>query len=248
MVLTPFYLDWTFWTAVAALLALVLSQLPPLYVLLRPARLEVEAFDRIQVTHGLGSPNALLHAIVRNTGGRGLIVKALSLQFKRDNEDEFELPGRGYYQSLADQNAVILTSFTLPSMGEWKHVINFFAPLSSADERKLNEVKSAIRNSIMSKKILPENEKVLVEAAPEVVAPAYELFRRQFKWEPGEYEVTLSIKTEPKSACIQRKFRMTIFESDTTQLKDYAERYKYGAGVFYSDTELAPVFLPLKAV
>jgi len=37
---TPAYLDWKFWSAIVALLALVLSQLPPLHLWFRPRRLE----------------------------------------------------------------------------------------------------------------------------------------------------------------------------------------------------------------
>lgn len=242
---SPFYLDWTFWTAALALIAIVLSQLPPLHVLFRPGRVELEAFDRIQVTHWMGKPNAVLHMILTNTGGRAIKVKSLSMKFKHESGGEFTLPGRGYFQSPADQNAVILTSFRLPSMGEWKHIVNFFAPSSRAEERELDQIKSAIRNDIVPRKVLPGNQNLLLEASSELIAPAHEFFRRQFKWIPGEYEVALEIRTEPENASIERKFRITIFESDTAQLEDYTERYKYGAGVYYSDSDLVPVFLPL---
>lgn len=84
MTTTPFYLDWTFWTAVVALLALVLSQFPPLYVLFRPAQLEVEAFERIHVSHNLGEPNATLHLLITNSGGREVQIKSISLSFHPD--------------------------------------------------------------------------------------------------------------------------------------------------------------------
>ena len=241
----PFYYDWTFWTAVVALLALVLSQLPPLYVLFSPGRLELEAFDRIQVTHWMGKPNAVLHIILMNTGGHGIKVKSLSLAFKPENGDEFTLQGRGYFQSPADQSAVLLTSFRLSALGEWKHIVNFFAPSSRTEERELDQIKSAIRNNIVPRKALPGNRDVFLEATPDLVTPAHNFFRREFRWNPGEYEVTLHIRAEPERASIERKFRITIFESDTAQLRDYTACYKYGAGVYYTDTDLVPVFLPL---
>lgn len=245
MITTPFYFDWTFWTAAVALLALVLSQLPPLHVLFRGAALDVEAYDHIQILHALGRPGATLHLILLNRGGREIKVSAISLAFVRDGGDRFELPGRGYYQSPTDQSPVILTSFRLPSNGEWKHIVNFFIPASRTEEREIDQIKSAIRNDIVPRRAQPGNENVLLEAPPDLVAPAEALFRRMFRWQAGEYEVTLNIRTEPKRASITRHYRFTVFESDTAQLVSETKRYKIGAGVYYRDAEQVPVFLPL---
>lgn len=67
-----------------ALVAIVLSQLPPLRILLRPKRLEVEVHSRILVTHMVGNPNASVVISIRNTGGRQLRVRALRLVVARD--------------------------------------------------------------------------------------------------------------------------------------------------------------------
>lgn len=69
-VLIPFYLDWTFWAAALALVAIVLSQLSPLHLLLRPKRLDVEVLSRIGAAHMVESPNASVVVSTCNTGGR----------------------------------------------------------------------------------------------------------------------------------------------------------------------------------
>lgn len=43
---SPFYLDWTFWNTVVALLAVLLSQLPPVSVLLRRTALDRRIADK----------------------------------------------------------------------------------------------------------------------------------------------------------------------------------------------------------
>ena len=48
---SPLYLDWTFWAALLSLVAIILSQLPPVHLLVRPKRLEVEVHSRIRVSH-----------------------------------------------------------------------------------------------------------------------------------------------------------------------------------------------------
>lgn len=245
MITTPFYLDWTFWTAVVALLALVLSQLPPLYVLIRPAQLDVEAFERIHVSHNLGEPNATLHLVITNSGGREVKIKSISLNFQRDGGDQFELQGRGYYQFPADQSAIIFTPFRLKSHEEWSHIVNFFSLRSRVEEREVNQVISAVRNYILPRKAEPGNDKVWIEAPAELVTPTIDHFHRKFKWSAGEYEVTLNVVAEPKKASITKQYRFTVFESDNIQLVDETKRYKLGAGLYFNDAEKNPIFLPL---
>jgi len=245
MTTPPFYFDWTFWTALLALLALVLSQFPPISILLRRARLNVEAFERIHVAHSLGDPNATLHLVITNSGGREVKIKSIVLNFHRDGDDQFELKGRGYYQSPADQSAVILTPFRLKPDEEWSHMVNFFSLRSNTEEREVNQIKSTIRNSIAPRKSEPGNDKVFLEAPSELVKPATDYFQRKFRWNSGEYEVTLNVVAEPSEASTSQQYRITVFESDNKQLVDETKRYIYGAGVYFSDREQVPIFLPL---
>lgn len=242
---TPFYLDWTFWTAIVALLALVLSQLPPLYTLFKPAVLEAEAFERILLTHNLGNPGAQLHIVVTNTGGQGARIKSISLAFERGDGCTFELGGRGYFQNASDQTAIIMTPIRLGSKTEWGHIVNFFNYFSREEERLIDRFKSAIRDNIVPRKLMPGNANALLEAPPELVAPAIDFFKSKFKWTAGEYSVTLNIQTERAKQSVARRYRMTIFESEAKQLQDNSERYKYGAGVYYNDSQIEPVFIPL---
>ena len=241
----PFYLDWTFWTAVVALLALALSQLPPLHVLFRPAQLDVEAFERIHVSHNLGEPHATLHLVITNSGGREVQIKSITLNFLRDGGEHFELQSRGYYHFPSDQNAIIFTPFRLKSNEEWSHIVNFFSLRSRVEEREVNKFVSAIRNYIVPKKAEPGNDKLWIEAPDELVKPATEYFHRKFKWSSGEYDVTLNVVTEPMKASLTKKYRITVFESDNGQLVDETKRYKFGAGLYFNDTEKEPIFLPL---
>ena len=59
---------------------LVLSQVPPVHVLILPKRLDIEVWSRAQVFHFLGNPNVGLYIILTNSGGRTLKVKSMTLQ------------------------------------------------------------------------------------------------------------------------------------------------------------------------
>src|SRR5712691_6475060 len=101
--LVPFYLDWKFWSVAVAVIALILSQLPPIHILLRRAKLDVEAYSRMLLTHKVGNPNAQLHLIISNPGGRELRIKGILLRLRRGTEDEFVLPAQNYLQSPGDK-------------------------------------------------------------------------------------------------------------------------------------------------
>ena len=180
MAQTHFYLDWTFWAVVAAFLALVLSQLPPIHIMLRRAKLDVEAYSRIHLTHKIGNPYAQLHLIVSNVGGREVKVKSIVLHFKRGDEDKFTLPAQNYLQALGDKDTVLLTSFKLKPKDEWAHIVNFLNFFSRTDEKAFRQIESNLKSDILAKKELPENKDKFVEATPNNVQPVIEFFQHKF--------------------------------------------------------------------
>lgn len=245
----PFYADWTFWTMVVALLALLLSQLPPIKQLLKGAKLEVHPYDRINITHTAGNPNASLYLGINNTGGCAIHVRSIHLQFKRADIDSFELQGRQYWPSLTDTKAIILTPFTVKPDEYWGHMVTFFRPFSRNEEKEYRQLVSNIKQDIFPKKVMPEFANVLVEANLANVASFLAFYTSKFKWEPGEYEVTLIISTEPTKASVSNKYRLTMFESDAGELKSYANQYKYGVGVYFFNRDEQPgVHVPITRV
>jgi hypothetical protein len=86
---SPFYLNWEFWSAIAAALAIALSQLPPVYLWFRPRRLEVEVHPRVGVSHKVGNANISMFLMIRNTGGRGARVEKMQIALPRDGVSAF---------------------------------------------------------------------------------------------------------------------------------------------------------------
>src|SRR5689334_23252996 len=90
------YTDWNFWTAIIALLALILSQLQPLHLLFRSAKLEMELYSRIHIHHKVGNPQIQMHLIIINVGGKDLRIKGITAKVKRDSKDLVDLPAQNY--------------------------------------------------------------------------------------------------------------------------------------------------------
>jgi hypothetical protein len=242
---TPLYFDWQFWSAVVAALALLLSQLPPLHVLFRKARISCEAFSRMHITHKVGNPNAQWHLIIENTGGRTLRVKAISLTFRKAGGVQFDLPAQNYLRTPDSTDTIMFTPFRLAPGEEWSHIINFFSWFTRDDEKEYRRLESDIRSDILSQKEDPENKDSLCEANSVTVEELTNFFHSHFKWAAGEYDLGLKVVTDHDQANITRNFRFSLFESESKELADYVEMYRFGAGVYWVSPAQPGLIVPV---
>ena len=242
----PIYLDWQFWSAVIAILALVLSQLPPVYLLFRPRRLEVEVHSRVQITHKIGNPNVGMVVSVRNTGGRELRVRSLQISIARDGISLGTFPIQNYFESPSSQSSVLFIPFSLRPGEVWAHGANFLNFFDRSTEKYARASEAAlgvdIRNKVQAR---PKGDDQAVIAEPELVKPFMDLFQRLFMWVPGEYIIELSVIAEPGTASFSSRYRFTMYESDSIELVSHTEDYKFGGGLSYNVDRHMGVFVPI---
>jgi len=242
----PVYFDWQFWSAVLALLALALSQLPPVHLWFRPRRLDVEVHSRLQVTHKVGNPNVGMYVGIRNTGGRELRIRATSLVVSREGTSLGTLPAQNYFETPSSQSSVLFVPFSLKPGETWAHGANFLQLFDRATEKQYRESESALGSDIRRKLAArAEGDKQAVEAEPHLVKPFLDLFERLFVWLPGEYVVELKVDAEPGATSFSKKYRFTLYESDSQELKSQIEDYPYGGGLSYNVDRHAGAFVPL---
>lgn len=243
---TTFYLDWNFWTAVLALGAIVLSQLPPIRLLVRPKKLEVEVHSRINITHKVGNPNVSLVVSIRNTGGRDLRIRGLWLDIQRDGQPLISLPGMHYFETPSAQSSVLFVPFALKPGEAWAHSVQFLNYFDRLTEKGFREGVARLDADIRKKiKTRPQDDQRPVVADQALVAPFVELFKRLYVWLPGEYVADLRVIAEPGSASYRKAYRFTLYESDTKELGEHLEDYPYGGGLTYDVQRHGGVSVPL---
>lgn len=187
----PFYLNWGFWTTVIAALALLLSQLPPLYVLFRPAKLDLDVHNLMFITHKVGNPNSQLHVLIKNVGGRLVRINSIELKARREDDgQEFYFPAQSFLVEPTDKDAALLPVFHLKPGDEWGHVVNCLKFFTRAEQREYGQLETAIRNDIEEKRARPDFQGGLAFAEAANVTPLVNMFARKFMWEPGEYTFT----------------------------------------------------------
>jgi len=245
----PLYQDWSFWTTVMAALALILSQLPPVRVLLRKSHLNMQPYDRLNVTHWLGNPIVNLHVQIMNSGGRSVRVSSLVLELILDDGTKLSLPAQSYSRPGNTSSTFLFTPFRLDPDQEWANFVAFFTPLNMNKERKskqlIKELKTKIDGMINS---IPQDlrGKEIVEVDEESVANLKDFFRNNMIWRPGEYAAVLKLQSDPERASFVRQFRFTLFEADVQDLEERTSRFKTGAGLYFRDAGQTEVYPSIK--
>ena len=237
---TPLYLDWTFWSVIFSAIAVILSQLPPVRLWLKKAKIDFEIHSKICLLHKIGNPNLHIHVLISNIGGKKIKIKKINAQIESDQKKLAQLPTQDYLQTPSDKNGILFTTFSLKPTEEWKHSVNLYNEFSREDEQKFQGFRKNLMENIRTKldSRNKENSQEQMEADPEHVNPIKLFFDNHFIWNAGEYKLTVNILTDHASANTSKSFRFTIFESHTEQLKLIVDRYKYGEDILYPPSEL----------
>lgn len=234
----PLYLNWSFWSAVLALVAIAVSTGPPAWRWLRPPRLDLELFERIAVTHKVGNPLLQARVVVRNVGGREVRVTSITAHLSRDGGEAYALSGQGYLQTQSGP-PLLFVPFTLKGNDEWGNVVNFFKHLSREEEQRYREHEYALRAHIIQRiHAFPAGTAPGIIAEEQLVTPLIQMYERNpIRWLAGQYELLLTAKTTNKNVKAERRYRFTIFETDAEQLRKLTDDYKTGAGIYFDNVE-----------
>jgi hypothetical protein len=246
-VTTPLYLNWSFWAVIVAAIAVILSQLPPVLLWFKKAKIEIELYSKISITHLVGNPNLQLHLIINNIGGRKIRIKNITATIERDGNQVATLPAQNYLQNQNSQNTLLFIAFSLKPTEEWAHIINLLNFFNRDDENEYRRLQAGMQSNVREKTAaLEEEPQNPVEIDEILVQPFHQFFNRHFIWNSGEYQLTVNVATDQEKANISKKYRFTVFESHTELLKTITEHYKYGGGIWWDPKVPTNVILEIK--
>lgn len=241
-----FYLDWQFWAAFVAFLALVLSQLPPVITFLKKRKLTLEKHRLVTVSHRVGAPNLSTFLILKNEGGSSLNIKSIELIVTKDKMEEFQLMGNGYLKNSNDPQYTMLTPFELNREESWGHTIVFNELWSRKQQQRYRQLESNIRNHIFEKsKENPLSPGELHEAREEDIQKINVFFEENFKWDEGEYSFQINVYGEQRVILVSDSFDFVLFENESKELESYHEEYKHGAGIYYNSVKQIGIVLDI---
>lgn len=236
---TPLYLDWTFWSFFVAGVALVLSQVPPVRLWFKSAKLDFEIYSRLVLMHKVGNPNIQTHFLITNIGGRKVRIKHIRIEIKLKDKLVASVPAQNYLQNQSDKDSILFTAFKLSPGDEWAHITNLLNFFEIDDEREYQDIQSKMITDYRKRTEELKKEKGVKEIEEDIeldtrlVERVQTMFDNKFVWNPGEYTMTVNIFTDIERANVKKIYRFVIFESQTEALKEIKNHFKFGAGVWW---------------
>jgi len=172
----------------------------------------------------------------------------MALRISRDGALLIEIPGLQYFEKPADTAPYLFNPVPLKGGERWRANVRFFVPPARMDDLELRKAISALRKDIVTKRsfLMPHQRELSVPADPDKVEPFIRIFEQRFIWKPGTYKVLMDIKTDPPSAAAAIPFSFTLFESETGQLREQIEDYKFGDGPIVAKAEHWTLFVNLE--
>ena len=237
----PLYLNWSFWAVVIAAIAVFLSQIPPIKELIKKAKLDLEVYSKISITHKIGNPNLQLHIILSNIGGRNVRVKDITVSISRDGNNLSTLPAQNYLQNQNDQSTLLFTTFSLKPNQEWAHIINFLNFFNREDEKEYQSIEGAMLTNyreIVKELDADADKNHMIEHPQNLIKKAFDFYNSKQIWKSGEYLIKVNIVTSNHIADISKLYRFTLFESHEEQLQSITEHYKFGGGIWWNPERL----------
>jgi hypothetical protein len=241
-------LDWSFWAVIVAAIAVILSQLPPIKMWFKKAKLDLEVYSKISITNKLGNPNLTLHLILTNIGGRKTRIKDIYVSLSRDGKELPSLPAVNFLQNQNDKNSMLFTNFSLAPHQEWAHITNFLQFFDREEEKEFQNLKKDMLTDYREQSELIKGEEKdetiikektsAIEHPNELTDRALSFFDSKFIWVPGEYLMRVNVLTSDDKANISREYRFTIFESETEQQKGHTKNYKLGGDIWWDPTSV----------
>ena len=252
------------WKAIVALLALILSQLPPVRQMIKGKKLRMSVADIAQFTHYFGNTNMSLWIDLENVGAKTITIRRINCFLRRQEQTIQTLTARTYWvtESLSHDKPLELPfpEIALKPGERWSGYLRLLdtKAWTKAIESRVKSVISKVRDDITSKaairdkesKAIPMAERPLVEveADPLLIQEINDILKHLKKIEVGEYEMFVAAyETIDQSPFKILGFDLTIFENDVREIFEDTADYKYGFGVHISSTKTKFIQISIRA-
>lgn len=240
------------WSALIALLALVLSQLPPVKQMLKRRALQIVVPEYIALYHFLGNLNLMGFISLFNTGGKGLTVAKIDAVVSTD-DTRWHVPGATYVSrepsaSGGQSRLEFFVGWNALKPGEhWSQTVHFFRAWTVQEEEDAAEIVGKIRTDINAK--LAQRAPAaqgLVEADESLVKEAKALVDQRFKLVKGNYRLVIAALSEKDELLSLQGFEFTLFDNHIKTLRSIVDDYKFGAGIYFPSPDWKQVFVRLR--
>jgi hypothetical protein len=216
--------------------------------MLRKGKLELDVYEKAHLTHSLGNPNLQFHLIINNIGGQTVTVEGIEVELIFETEQPQKIKAQNFIKNNESIGQVLLTKFRVNAGEEWAHLTNFFNDFTKAEEKESKLFIKKARDDLKKKLKVKTQDQDMVEISKSLVTGIKSFFDNKFIWEAGEYVIKISILCSDESQNICKSLRLTLFDSDSEELREYTQNYKYGESVVYPSKLDTGITISLKEI
>ena len=142
------------------------------------------------------------------------------------------MPAYTYSIDGRDSLDFLFIPFSLNPNEEWANTVEFFAQYKRKEEIEFKDLcQDMVDDHDSQYEWFGPNHKIT--HGLELEDRARIIFDNKFIWLDGGYKMSIKVKTEDEKSSFSKKYRFTIYESDTKQLKKNTDRYKFGDGIYW---------------
>lgn len=232
----PWYKRTAVWTVLISMIAMILSQLPPIGTWILSPKVSAEVGSRIGLPNSMGIPGFQVFLDIKNTGNATISVSSLLLDLTYPNGTLKHLSAQSYAKLVSGQSTAIdfpITSIALNVGSNWSELVSFYADFTPSDEEATSKLRLQISQDIISKlaqRGWPAGG--LATAAEPLVAEASQFFDKKFDLDKGKYAVSIKCSVNGKEVVLKQA-NFTLYDYHIAMIKSQKEDYKYGAGIYF---------------
>ncbi len=224
------------WVSLAvAILALILSQLHPLYTYLDKPKLKADLHSNMLVTHYLGDLFFTPYVKITNVGrASGTVTRIELLVEKRDNPAfRKRMPAQTYFLKPEALGAgqiptrVPFGQISIASSASWESYVEFFVTPTAAKRIKADEFQKRIHSEFGVFNPFGSSRPTISKELYQEITRLSEDELRTF--DIGEYYLLALFWTDDKKdPAIRRGYTFTVFDGHLARLRAVTEGYRFG--------------------
>jgi len=231
----------SFWSLIVAIVAVSLSQLPPVKDWVKHESLIVKTSEKFGIAQAFGVLGFNLQLDLANDGNTPINAQKIRLNVVYPSGKARNLVAESYYSFSSEATkggqpiSYPITSIKLDPGQVWSEMVTFGQDFSPQLEEEMNSVRLKISQDIFKaqQNIKPGQwaPPVLLEASADSFALAKKLFEKNCDLEKGEYLVEMTVNTFNDRQIISKKYRFTLYDYHVVTIRSQVDDYKYGANI-----------------
>jgi hypothetical protein len=242
-----------FWTGlgvVIAVVAMALSQLPPISQMMKGTDIRISTPEEISLGHNLGNISVGVFLDIYNAGGYGVNISKIECSIlEKDTGKTITFPARTYDNENA--RSLSLGTITLSPDQHWTNTVYCYSYLPRAEQEQVNDLRSRIYDDVMGKREkLPTNVQMQtwIQLDEKLYQEVTAVFDKKFPLtNEGNYQFFIKAISDSGEILRISGFDFTLFKSNINELRKIKEKdYRYGSGII-ARTRYAPeyIYLPI---